>query len=151
MSLNGCRWQEKSFSVAVTEENPLDICKCGNEIYGIRYLYNGDTLCQKCFSEKKSITQRLGLSGLGFNTTKDKLFEFIDNKNFRQPTEIRSKGHWRKLLKQLGLTDDVDIKKTNELKTPMDNFKTTDRRFIRDEILKELQNKGLRDKLIRRR
>ena len=86
-----------------------------------------------------------------FNTTKDKLYEFIDNKNFRQPTEVHGKDHWKRLLKQHGLIDDVDIKKQGELKTPMDSFKTTDRKFIRDEILKELQQKGLRDKLIRRR
>jgi hypothetical protein len=49
------------------------------------------------------------------------------------------------------LTDDVDVRKPNELKSPMNDFKPTDRRFIRDEILRELQEKGLRDKLIRRR
>lgn len=149
----GCRWQEKSFNVAVSENKPLNICRCGIEIHNVKYLYNGDILCQKCFSEKKSLRQRLNLTGLGFNTTKDKLYEFIDNKNFRQPTEVRSKGHWKKLLKQHGLTDDFDQKpkRPEDLRTPMQDFKPTDKRFIRDEILKELQEKGLRHKLIRRR
>lgn len=147
----GCRWQEKSFNVAINNDKPLELCKCGIEIYNVRYLYNGDTLCQKCFADKKSIKQRLGISDLGFNTTKDKLYEFIDNKNFRQPTEVRSKGHWKRLLKQHGLIDDVDIKKPNELKVPCDDYKPLDRKFIRDEILRELQEKNLRHKLIKRR
>ena len=146
----GCRWREKSFNVAVNSDKPLDICKCGAEIYKAKYLYNGETLCQKCFSEQKSIKQRLGISELGFNTTRDKLFEFIDNNNFRQPIEIKSKGHWKRLLKQHGLTDDVDYKKPNELRQVYEE-KKLDRRFIAHEINRELQERGLRNKLFKRR
>ena len=140
----GCRWQERSFNVAVNQDKPLDICKCGNEIIGVKYLYNGETLCQNCFSKHRSIKQKLGLSELGFNTSRDKLYEFIDNKNFRVPTEVRSKRHWQKLLKQHGLIDDIKGVKEN---LP----KSIDRRFIANEINQELQEKGLRNKLIKRR
>ena len=47
---------------------------------------------------------------IAFYTTKDKLFHFVDNKNFSKPIEIRGKGHWKRELKKRGLTDDKGIK-----------------------------------------
>lgn len=104
-------------------------------------------ICDKCgWWDRLCHCKELNL----FNTPKDKLYEFIDYKNFKQPTEVRSKGHWKKLLKQRGLIDDVDFKKPNELKQSYSE-EHIDKKFIRNEILRELQEKGLRDKLIRRR
>lgn len=152
MSLNGCRWQEKSFSVTMKQDKPLDICKCGTEIKGVKYLYNGETLCQNCFSNKKSLRQRLGISDFNFNTTKDRLYNFLDTNTFKKPVQVTGKGHWKRLLKENGLTDDFEQrpKKANELKKPFDDYKPVGKEFIRNEIARELQEKGLRHKLIRR-
>ena len=150
----GCRWQEKNFSVAVNQVKPSGLCDiCQANLYSVRYAHNGRQLCQACFAKQPSIRQKLDTGGLGFNTTRDKLYEFTDDRNFRHPVEIRGKGHWKRLLKQHGLTDDFQQKpkRPENLKSPSEDFKPTDRKFIRDQILKELQEKGLRDKLIRRR
>lgn len=79
-----------------------------------------------------------------FNTPKDKLYEFTDYTNFKHPVEVHGKRHWQSLLKQNGLIDDV--KGTKENIPP-----TIDRKFIAHEINNELQEKWLRDKLIKRR
>jgi len=145
----GCRWQEKSFSVPMVHR-VLDTCSdCHLPIENAVYKINGEPYCKVCFGKKPSLRQRLGITDFNFNTTKDKLFDFVDNKNFRKPVEIRSKGQWKRELKKHGLTDDVDFKKPNELKQQYDTPKIS-KEFIKDEILKELQEKGLRDKLIRR-
>ncbi len=41
-----------------------------------------------------------------FNTTRDQLFNFTDNKNFKHPKEIHGKDHWYRELKKAGLHDD---------------------------------------------
>ncbi len=79
-----------------------------------------------------------------FNTPKDKLYEFIDYKNFRQPIEVHGKRHWNSLLKQHGLIDDV-----KGIKDP--EQKLVGREFIKDQMLSELHDKGLYHKLIKRR
>lgn len=150
--MNGCRWREKSFSVATVEDRPSDICKCGKIIIGVRYSYNGDMLCQQCFSERKSISQRSGVGG--FNTTRDKLYHFTHQFSLNEkPVEIRGKDHWRKEIKSRGLTDDFEQKprRPENLKSHAEGYEPVGREFIRDEILKELQEKGLRHKLFRRK
>ena len=104
MSINGCRWQDKSFSVD-TIEKPKDACrKCGTPITGTIYKYNGDTLCAFHFSQVK-IKQ---VSGIGlFHTHKDKLYEFTDVNTTGKPIQFSSKGQWQRHLKRLGLHDDV--------------------------------------------
>jgi len=149
--MNGCRWQEKSFSVATAEVKPLGICdNCGIGLSAVKYVHNGKQLCQACFAKQPTLRQRLGITDFGFNTTKDKLFEFDGISTFGKHIQITSKGQWKRELKKRGLTDDVDYKKPNELKQTYEE-KKIDRKFIRNEILRELQEKGLRDKLIRRR
>lgn len=146
----GCRFQEKSFSVAMVQR-VLDICTdCKLPIDSAVYKINGEPYCRSCFGKRPSLRQRLGITDFGFNTTKDKLFDFVDNKNFRKPVEIRTKGQWNRELKKHGLTDDVDYKKPNDLKMQKDPPKI-DREFIKDEISRELQEKGLNGKLLRRK
>lgn len=94
----GCRWQEKSFNVAV--KNKVDIfCRCGNKTDG-RYKYNGDYLCLECFSKIPS----KGFSGI-FNTHKDLAYSFTTDMFDRKPIEIRSREHFKKMLKRYGLAD----------------------------------------------
>lgn len=87
-----------------------------------------------------------------FNTTKDKLFHFTDEVNFREPIEIRGKDHFDKLCKQKGITW-RDIKqsprKVQDLKK--EEYKPVPRKFIADAIRQELQSKGLSGKLLKRR
>ena len=154
MSLSGCRWQEKSFSVAVSESKPQGKCDdCGGFITGVIYHYNGSTICKDCFSKRPSVRQGFDE---GFYTTKDRLYDFIDYKNFKKPTEVRGKGHWKKLLKQHGLTDDFDQTPKTEEKLRQDGqfhkrYEPAPRKFIAEQILGELQQKGLYNKLIKRR
>ncbi len=109
-------------------------------------------ICPKCkWWDKICHCRELGSL---FTTTKDKLYHF--NHQFspnEQPMEIRGKDHWKRELKSRGLTDDFEQKPKNirDLKTPMQDFKTTDPKFVRNEILRELHEKGLRGKLLRRR
>ncbi len=89
-----------------------------------------------------------------FNTTKDKLYEFVDNKNFKTPVEVHGKGHWKKLLKQHGLIDDFDQKpKTEEQlrKQNQNKYETVSKKFIAEQISKELHEKGLYHKLLKGR
>lgn len=91
--------------------------------------------CSKCFKQFES----------SFYTSKDKLWDFIDYKSTGKPVEIRSKGQWKRHLKQHGLTDDMS---TTVKEQP---YKPTDRRWIADQINRELQEKGLRNKVWRGR
>lgn len=148
--MRGCRWQDKSFTVPVKETAPLGYCDaCGNGLEGIKYLYNGKQLCSVCFSAQPSV----GLKrGLGFNTNRDKLWEFVDNKTFRKPVFIHSKRQWQRLLKQHGLTDDFNQSYKSMIREMKPKkYEPVKREFIAKQISEELYSKGLYDKLIKRR
>lgn len=94
----GCRWQEKSFSVAV--KNKIDIiCRCGNKTDG-RYKWNGEHICVDCFSK----TPSKGIKG-NFNTHKDLAYNFTTDMFDGKPVEIHSRGHFKNMLKLHGLAD----------------------------------------------
>ena len=95
--------------------------------------WNGDG-CPSCFKNEVDV----------FNTTKDQLYQFDGIQTFGKHTEVRGKDHWKKLLKQHGLIDDIKGVKEKP-------YKPTDRKFIAEEIKKELGEKGLYHKLVKRR
>ena len=151
---NGCKWQDKSFSVAVISEVRNKCIKCGGE--GL-YKHNGDLYCIECYQKIPSLRSRLGLDfASDFHTTKDKLYDFIDYKNFGKPVEIRSKGQWNRELKKRGLTDDFTQSPAKHMKEVMDkkdkdNYKTMDKKWVAEQIHRELKEKGLHDKVFKRR
>ncbi len=150
--MSGCDWQKKSFSVAVSEEKPLGTCQeCKGQIEETIYRYNGTTLCKECFGKRPS--PRSNDLDFSFTTTRDKLYEFTDYKNFKTPVEVHGKRHWKSLLKQNGLVDDFDQKPKSpeDLKNHFSGWKPTDKKFVANEILKELHDKGLYHKLVKRR
>ena len=89
-----------------------------------------------------------------FNTTKDKLYHFDHQFSINEkPVEIRGKDHWQKELRKRGLVDDFTQSysgQMRELRNRKEEKQKIDRKFVSNEILRELQEKGLRDKLIRR-
>ncbi|MDD5387590.1 MAG: hypothetical protein PHQ22_10395 [Sulfuricurvum sp.] len=107
---NGCRWQEKSFSVSMAGKC-LSICRnCSTPIMNTVYRHNGDDLCRACFNARPAV--HIDNSAInGFLTTKDKLFDFIDVHTTGKPVAIRSKRQWEKHIKSLGLHDDINMKK----------------------------------------
>jgi hypothetical protein len=97
--MNGCNWQEKSFSVAMMEK-PIVSCRdCGTPANG-EYKYNGDTLCKPCFN-KKGVGLKFSQSR--FFTEKDKRWEFTTDMFNGKPINIQSKRQFNRLLKQNGL------------------------------------------------
>ena len=70
----GCRWSEKSFSVAVKNKVTEKCRKCGKELGEVNFVYNRDAYCKECFS---SMPVKCTWGEVPtFHTTKDKLFEF---------------------------------------------------------------------------
>jgi len=97
--VQGCNWQEKSFSVA-TMDKPSILCReCGIPTTG-EYRYNGDELCKSCFS-KKGVGLKFDQSK--FFTEKDKRWEFTTDMFNGKPIAIQSKRQFNRLLKQNGL------------------------------------------------
>lgn len=90
-----------------------------------------------------------------FSTTKDKLYHFNHQFSINEkPVEIRGKDHWQKELKKRRLIDDFTQSykgQIKELHNKKDDYKPLDRKFIANEINRELQEKGLRDKVFKRR
>lgn len=95
----GCRWQEKSFNVAVNNETLIFCRGCNSKTDG-RYKYNGDYLCLECFSK----IPNKGING-NFNTHKDKAYSFKTDVFDGKPIEIRSKQHFKNMLKKYGMAD----------------------------------------------
>ena len=88
-----------------------------------------------------------------FNTTKDQLYQFDGFHAFGKHVEVRGKDHWKKLIKERGMTDDFDQKPISPEKLVQDSrpFVPTDKRFIREQIFSELKERGLFHKLVKRR
>lgn len=78
-----------------------------------------------------------------FYTSRDKLWEF-NTRFLNKEVEIRSKGQWKKYMKQHGLHDDVS-KKPNFSKPA---FKPTPRQEIKKLMLEKLQKDGTYHKLV---
>lgn len=95
--MSGCDWQNKSFIVAVMDRQKI-ICRCGKET-DESYKHNGEYICCDCFSKTKSF----GI--VGFNTDKDKKYEFTTEMFNGKPIQIRSKGQFKSLLKDNGMVD----------------------------------------------
>ena len=140
----GCRFQEKSFSVAVEAGKTVGYCqKCGSEITGVVYKLNGESLCQVCFSNTKT---RIRSVDLGCNTVKDKLWDFIDMSNFGKPIHITSRRQWEKECKKRGLVQIMNKDLKNQENMTIPSYKPVPRREIRDAIFKEIQARGVYDK-----
>lgn len=148
MSLKGCQWQDKSFNVAVSENKILNYCsKCNTEIKNFIFKYNGEILCSSCFANRPSVKK----SGIGiFNTSKDKLWEFKEEFKGRQ-YEIRTKGQWKRFMKERGLHDDVKQSPRKKDDFIKNEYKPVPRKEIAECMLQELHDKGLYHKLIKRR
>lgn len=138
--MNGCGWQKKSFTISMKSTKETDKCsKCEELLFGIRYKFNGEILCKKCFGNKSSIAQN---NGLGFYTSKDKLWEF-ETHHLGKRVDIRSKGQWKKFMKRHGLHDDVSKPDFNK-----QTYKPVSRKFIAEKMMENLQKKGTYHKLV---
>lgn len=144
--MNGCNWQEKSFSVAVNNQKTFTCVECKNQTDAI-YKYNGDALCKDCFSLKPNKGISLETS---FLTTRDKLFEFTDYNTTGKPVEIRTKGQWKKHLKKLGMHDDCDkVTRLEDIKPEKQEKMSREER--NNLIGSDLKQSGFLDKLARDR
>lgn len=120
---------------------------CKTELGNITYKWNGETLCKSCFSTKPSVKS----DSLGFYTSKDSMWNF-DVDEYERKIHISSKGQWKRYLKAKGMHDDRPqgrgLKPAEYREHKVEGPK---KEWIRDQILKEMQEKGLRGKLIERK
>jgi len=96
----GCRWQEKSFSVAVKEKETCLCRDCGLPIEAV-FKHNGDSLCRECFSKRPNHLSQFG----SFFTHKDLKYNFVTDMFDGKPIEIHSKRQYKSLLKKHNLAD----------------------------------------------
>ena len=95
--------------------------------------------CLKCIAEKSDV----------FYTSKDKLWEFIDFHSTGKPVEVRTKGQWKRHLKQNRLHDDLPSwKEARNLKMPDPKL---DRDEIKNLIRERFKETGVYNKLYKRR
>ncbi len=139
--MNGCRWQEKSFSVAV---GTLEFyCRdCGQKTEAV-YKYNGDELCKSCFN-KKTPAKNIGFDT---HTSKDKLWEFTAwDKGV--PVEIRTKSDFDRYCKRTH-SSWRDTRQTfyGEDKYEKLKDKPVPREEIKKILLETAKEKGLYEKL----
>ncbi len=120
------------------------ICyECGQPIGNMRYMFNNDVLCQSCFSKRPSKIISLGL---GFNTHKDKLYEF--NYEFKGQTfEIRGKGQWNKFMKTHNLHDDIKQSPRKPSEYLKQDYKPVPAKELANDMLKEAQRLGIQKKI----
>ena len=78
-----------------------------------------------------------------FHTSKDKLWEF-ETSHLGKRFQIRSKGQWKKFMKQHGLHDDVSKKPDFTKRT----YKPVSRKFIAEKMFERLQERGTYHKLV---
>ena len=101
--MNGCNWDNKSFSVTISGK-AIALCQdCKKEIETI-YRYNGEIFCQECFSKKGKNRIAEFQEGIFF-TDKDKQYDFVTDMFDGKPVQITSKRQFKTLLKQHGLMD----------------------------------------------
>lgn len=97
--MDGCNWQNKSFSVAMIDKLPCVCRDCGIGVDG-SLKYNGDAFCKLCFSKKG---KGLDFSKSDFFTEKDKRWEFTTDMFDGKSVAIHSKRQFNRMLKQNGL------------------------------------------------
>lgn len=94
--MNGCQFEQKSFSVPMSSKKRVQKCLCGNDA-GV-YILNGQPACYKCFSKNGK--------GIGlFSTHKDLAYNFTTDMFNGKPIEIRSRGQFKAKLKEFGMAD----------------------------------------------
>ena len=147
--MNGCRFEEKSFTVAMGEGKAnYPCCICGKESGQFIRKHNGDIYCEEHFPKvkKQSIAPEV------FNTPSDTFSNFVDTKNFGKPMHFSSLTSFERECKKRGLHPLM----SSDMKRKMDNpkhpdFKTTPHKEVKECIIGELKQKGLWDKLGRRK
>lgn len=141
----GCKWQEKSFNVAVIDR-PLVICrKCNSETDG-RYKHNGDILCPKCFM---SLPSKPFVNGEIFSTHKDKAYEFTTDMFNGKPMQVNSKRQFKKLLRQYKMAD-ASIKECHQEADFRKRINTEEANHKRKEFAKEIFYKNRKNLTFRR-
>ncbi len=84
--------------------------------------------------------------GTGFNTTKDKLYEF--NYEFQGKTyDIRSKGQWNKFMKAHNLHDDIKQSPRQQGEFKKQEYKPIPAKELANDMLKTAQELGIRQKI----
>jgi hypothetical protein len=83
-------------------------------------------------------------------TSKDRMWNFFSDS---LGIKIESKQQWKREMKLRGCHDDVKIRKPDEIRASFNKnrFTPTPREEIKKEIWRELKDKGLNDKLVRRK
>lgn len=139
--MNGCNWQNKSFSVVMNRVQTF-ICRECTTLTGGAYKYNGDTLCKKCFDLKG---KKLYFSDTGFNTTKDKKYEFTTEMFDGKPIEVRSRDQFKRLLKKHGMAD-ASIKECRDEAIFRKRINTEDdsrkRKSLAENIYSKMRERG---------
>jgi DNA topoisomerase VI subunit B len=106
--MNGCKWNEKSFNVSMSNEGIIDICEdCGNGIEDYVRKINGKILCRSCFVKSNKVG-RIKYSDI-------QLWDFVTPHTTGKPVYIQSKRQWKQHLKEHNLHDDVSKKKYSKV------------------------------------
>lgn len=116
--MNGCNWQNKSFSVGMGGKSQKVCSECGS-FDKVDYTVNNSCFCLNCFGKRPSLARRFGLdeNDIGiFNTNKDRLYDFVDVHTTGKPIRFTSKRQWKNHLKARGLSDDIPQGKVNGIK-----------------------------------
>ena len=104
--MSGCDWQNKSFSVAISDHKAKNICgKCHSAIKGVIYEAKGLKLCLKCFDEAVP-SKEIGLTRI------DAFNEVYDRDLGSSYSSIHEK---QKLMKEKGITYAEDFKQNRDL------------------------------------
>jgi hypothetical protein len=144
--MNGCRWAEKSFTVGGEEKNEYPCKVCGKPSNGYVMKHNGDVFCGEHFPKPKN-------PGIAeFNTPSDIFSNFVDTKNFGKPMHFSSLGAFEKECKKRGLHPMMRSDENKIINNPqLPNYKPTPHKVIKECIINELKEKGLFDKLGRKK
>lgn len=101
--MNGCNWQNKSFSVALSSTQTIAKCKCGKEI-NPKHFHNKKPLCDECWAK---------LPSKGFGCRVDNFTPYYDQQLGTHITSLRQKV---RLLEKKGLHYSEDNPKVKELR-----------------------------------
>ena len=127
--MNGCRWQEKSFSVTATDDRGKDFCsKCTHTIDGTIYKKNGDKMCKACF-DLCTPDKEFGTNGADLQLRSP----YYDQQLGTTITNLRQK---EKLLEKKGLHYSEDNPKFRELRKMSESYLGKDGRRSLDDKAK---------------
>lgn len=81
--------------------------------------------CIRCLEHAKvggCLDHRLQRGDVSFRVNADLLYNFVHPTLDKTPIQVHSKRQWKRLLKERGLTDDIDSKQklVNPMKKPFD-------------------------------